>query len=323
VQPPTPPPPTYGVTAVVFLDDNGNGVQDPTEGAVVPNATVEIDGRTGTSQIGTGAVSVTGVRAGTFNVGLPKLPPFYQPVGTRTITVPQTNAPLLIPVTLPLGDNIPGLYLSQGDSISQGDPGSSDSRGFRSILQSKLRVAMLRANLDYRGTEGGTTVDGAAPFRVDHDMRIIHPAFTLIDWGVNDWNIRPQCDDPASADCPTIPNLQHIVEVVKAAHSQPCIATLTPPNLALDSQARYDWVIKVNGMIRTMAKSEGALLVDVGDAFVKAGNSPTLFYDHIHPNDAGYALMADTFYAALLGTSGSTSAGSPLSAFSLFKPGLR
>jgi lysophospholipase L1-like esterase len=206
-----------------------------------------------------------------------------------------------------------------------GDPGSHDKKGWRSILQSKLRSAIVRANFDYRGTEGGTSNDGAASYRVDHDMRVLHPAFTLIDWGVNDWNIHPGCDDPTSDDCPTIPNLQHIIQVVKDAHSLPCLATLTPPNKQAfpEEAARYDWVMTVNGRIRTLAQSEGALLVDIGDAFVKAGNPPSLFYDHIHPNDDGYALMADTFYAAITGGNTTSSSASLLGAFSLFETGLR
>lgn len=318
---PTPSVPTYVVTGVVFLDDNNNGAQDGVEAAVVPDAEIEIGGQVGTSQEGTGSVTVSGVRAGTYSINFHKLPPFYQAGVPKTITVPQPPGSLLIPVTLPIGNNTPGLYLSEGDSISQGDPGSSDHLGFRSILQAKLRAAMVRANLDYRGTEGGISADGAAFFRVDLDMRRIHPAFTLIDWGVNDWNLHPQCDDPTSPNCPTIENLRHIVQTVKAAQSHPCLATITPPNTALDSIERYNWALKLNEQIRAVAASEGALLVDVGAAFVKQGNPPSLFFDHIHPNDAGYALMADTFFKAL--TTGSTSASAEPPAFVFFSPNRR
>jgi lysophospholipase L1-like esterase len=37
----------------------------------------------------------------------------------------------------------------------------------------------------------------------------------------------------------------------------------------------------------------------VEKAFLAAGDLPRLFSDHVHPNDAGYQLIAQTFFEAI------------------------
>jgi lysophospholipase L1-like esterase len=312
---PTPTPTTgYTVTAVVFEDDNGNGVQDPGEPAIVPDVEIEVGGRTGTSQPGTGGVTITGVAApGTYALNLRKLPPFYQPGAPQSVTIPQTGGPVLVPAVLPISANVHGLYLSEGDSISQGDPGSSDGEGYRSILEPKLHAAFLRGEIQYRGARGGRTDDGRK--QIAKDLAQTTPAFVLIDYGVNDWNPIPGADydqacqaSPNPPDCPFIENLAAMVDAVRAADSLPVIATLTPPNTRIAPAERYQWVLSANSLIRTLARNRQALLVDVGDAFIQTGHPNDYFFDHIHPNDGGYTLMAETFFTALTeGTPGAQS----------------
>jgi hypothetical protein len=57
-------------------------------------------------------------------------------------------------------------------------------------------------------------------------------------------------------------------------------------------------VVPANAQIRTMAASEGAILVDLYPIF--DGQTSTLLgLDGLHPNEAGYAKMAETFYNAI------------------------
>jgi lysophospholipase L1-like esterase len=298
---PTPPPvPTYSVSVLAFVDDNGDGTQNTTEPAIVPYADVEIDGHVATTAEGTGGATVTGVPAGTYPVNFKKLPPFFTAGAAKTITVPQTGGPLLLPVVQSMGDNIPQLFLSSGDSISQGDPGSIDKKGFRTPLEAKLRAAFLRTSMQYRG--GGGLASDVGAGRTQRDLNLIHPSYVLIDWGMNDWNPQPteECQaDPASPDCHLIDNLHSIVETVRNGHAFPCLATLTLVNTTENPPQRTDWIKKANGLIRTLAQQDGALLVDMEDAFSKSGQGNALLFDAIHPNDTGYALMADTWFKAI------------------------
>jgi lysophospholipase L1-like esterase len=317
---PTPAVETFPVAGVVYLDDNGDGQREPDdESVIVPGAEVEIGGMVGTTDAN-GAFSFAAPR-GTFPVNFRKLPPFFKAGATQTITVPQAaGGTPLVPTILPIGGNNLSLYLSSGDSISEGYGSSEygqsghDGWGYRRRLMTKLRASFGRASTEYRGGGGGTSALGAG--RIERDLKLVKPAFTLVDWGVNDYT-EPSfdCGDATSPHCPTIPNLRSILELVKSYESLPCVATLTPPNVGFDgtaTPARKAWVDTMNDQIRTLAKQEGALLVDVGAAFEKQAVPSLLFSDHIHPNDDGYELMAATFADALLhGTVGATSADAP------------
>ena len=48
-----------------------------------------------------------------------------------------------------------------------------------------------------------------------------------------------------------------------------------------------------------MAQEEGAFLVDTEKTFRAQGDLTKLFSDHVHPNDTGYSLIAQTFFEAV------------------------
>jgi lysophospholipase L1-like esterase len=61
----------------------------------------------------------------------------------------------------------------------------------------------------------------------------------------------------------------------------------------------------MNELIKGLAKSEGALLADLNAAFKAKGNLPALFdpsdSQGVHPNDAGYDVIADAFFKTIAG----------------------
>ena len=62
-----------------------------------------------------------------------------------------------------------------------------------------------------------------------------------------------------------------------------------------------DLIAPANDQIRAMAAAEGALLVDLHQAF--GGQTSTLLgIDGLHPNEAGYQRMASTFFDAIQAT---------------------
>jgi hypothetical protein len=66
----------------------------------------------------------------------------------------------------------------------------------------------------------------------------------------------------------------------------------------------------MNELIRPMALAEGAVLVDLEAAFLREPDLASLFVDHIHPNDAGYEIIASEFFAAI-SRPAATAAGAP------------
>ena len=78
------------------------------------------------------------------------------------------------------------------------------------------------------------------------------------------------------------------------------VGTLLPERLG-GKAARPDWVEPVNARLRTLVPAEGAILVDLYQAF---GGSPDPYIgpDGLHPTIAGYQKIADTFFAAIRAT---------------------
>jgi lysophospholipase L1-like esterase len=219
--------------------------------------------------------------------------------------VPQASgAQVLLPATLAIGSNRPNVYMAFGDSLSSGE-GSSDGTGYRGPLANLLGQALNRGEVLDRGAEGTTSSEGAD--RVGRGLRSLTPAYTLILYGTNDWNFS---DCETKFPCFTIDSLRTIVKAAKEAQSQPFVATLPPgnPSDPRVPKERNEWTARISDLIRPMAREEGAVLVDLQAAFVKEGDLTKLFSDHVHPNDRGYALMANEWFKAITGASASSSA---------------
>jgi lysophospholipase L1-like esterase len=294
---PTPAPTGHDVRVVVFYDENGDGVMDGSERARVPNALVDVGGRTGRSEKGTGLAIVSGVPSGSFSAAIRSLPPFYVSGTAVSVQVPQPAGPdPALPVTLPIGDNHPNTYMAFGDSISVG-VGSSDGTGYRGPLEALLRESFAVAQVLDRGAEATMAGEGAE--RIGRGLRALKPAYTLTLYGTNDWN-DPVCRD--AFPCNTIDSLTTIVRTVKEARSLPFLATIIPANPKLNPPERNDWVHRMNALIRPMAGAEGAVLVDLEAAFLRESDLSSLFSDHVHPNDRGYQIMAREFLAAIVGS---------------------
>ena len=89
------------------------------------------------------------------------------------------------------------------------------------------------------------------------------------------------------------------MRAVKSFNSLPFLSTIPPADPTMNPESRNKWVSDVNNLVRPMAASEGAFLVDVEKAFLAQGDISKLFSDHVHPNDAGYAIIAQTFFEAI------------------------
>jgi lysophospholipase L1-like esterase len=287
--------PTFSVTGALFYDENGNGTLDAGENARVPDVTVQIGTATGKSSKVLGEFTVPGVPAGTQTVTINRvsLPPFYTPPATVTVTVPQSSG-LLIPLTLPIGTNRPNVYMGFGDSITLGE-GSPDNRGYRSGLEDRLAGFFGRGSVAVDGIDATRSNRGAD--RIDASLRSARPAFTLILYGTNDFNV---LDCKTNPPCFTIDSLRSMVLSARGARSLPILSTIIPANPTAALQPdRNQWVAAMNVRIRVLAKEMSVPLADPEPLFLKDPNFERLYTGSVHPNNSGYDLIADAFFAAI------------------------
>ena len=294
---PTPnPPPGTPVSAFVFYDENANGIADPLESIRLPGVTVTVGTGTGQTTAGGRAV-VANVPSGTqMATAKPdSLPPYFTPGTPVPVQVPQAaGTEIAVPVTLPIGRNRPNVYMAFGDSITFGE-GSNDGSGYRSYLEADLR--------SYWGGTPSLINEGMSATRSDKGAGRIgpaldrwRPAYTLILYGTNDWN-DIECRDERFP-CYTISSLRSMIQEARSVQSQPILGTIIPVNPEYadrDAVARNDWVRHMNDEIRALARAERAAVADLHAAYLRQPSLPALFRDFLHPNEQGYALMAQEF----------------------------
>jgi lysophospholipase L1-like esterase len=308
---PSGPTAVYELVAIVFYDENGNGAADPAELVHVPDVELLVGARSARSEA-SGRTVITGVPAGHPSVGVrtQTLPPFFTaPAGGVPATVPQpAGADVMFPLALPIGTNRPNTYMGFGDSITVGE-GSSNETGYRDRLQSRLAQHLGRATVLNQGISG--TRSNAGVQRIDQSIRNSRPAYTLILYGTNDWN---QNECKTNFPCFTIDSLRQMVRAARFFNSLPLLATIPPCNVGFDDRAtpeRQDWIARMDDLIRTAAREEGAVLVDLHAAFTRQPSLGALMVDHIHPNDAGYDIIATEFFNAITRPAGTGAAAQP------------
>lgn len=167
-----------------------------------------------------------------------------------------------------------------GDSITRGY--GSDSGGYPSRLSDLLNNNGKPSIVGNFGRDSETANEGLQRF--DSVLGSFAANLVLIQEGTNDiiQGISVQS---------TQWGLQGMIDKAKAAGVTPLLSTLTP----MSSAVPEFW----NPMIAALAASNGITLVDNYAATAPIWGSIT--GDNIHPNDEGYQIMANTWYATLSG----------------------
>jgi lysophospholipase L1-like esterase len=290
---------------LVFYDQNGNGALDADEGVRLPGVRVAAGSQTATSAAG-GHFSLGGLADGaqTVSVQLDSLPPYFQPGSLRTTTLPVDSGTVVaVPVTLSIGGNRPNKYLAFGDSITEGT-GSAARRGWATPLEERLRAHWGEAEVIVDGIRGSRSVDGIE--RLPASLAASRPAFILVLYGTNDWN---RCQSSAPEACFTVSALRDTIRTARAAGTQPVVGTIIPANPAYTDRMpveRNRWIQQQNDLIRSMVQQEGAVLAETAAAFgTDPSLWPPLFFDQLHPVEAGYARISDAFFQAITRSRGS------------------
>ncbi len=302
--------PGHPVSGVVFYDVNANGILDPSETVRLPGVTVAVGGRTGETA-DAGRFTVANVPAGEqpAQVQAASLPAYFRAGATLTVSVPQATGAAEVPATLEIGRNHPNTYLGFGDSITSG-VGGGGGGGYLGYLAADLRSHWGEATLENAGDPGTRTHQGEA--RLWQTLQRVRPAFTLILYGTNDWN---DAECRSDFPCYTVNSLRSMIRQARDYGSNPVLGTIPPANPAYadrNAAARNVWVNDMNELVRTMAAEERVLIADIHADFTAQPSLESLFVDHVHPNDAGYQLMARTWFRAITGPATATTSGAAL-----------
>ena len=291
------PPPGSPVSGFVFYDENGNGTADPSEVVRLPGVGVAVGSATGTSATG-GRFTIASAPNGTQTAQArpDTLPAYFTAGAAQSVAVPPSGD-VPVPAVLALGSRAkPNVYLAFGDSITWGE-GSSDGSGYPPMLEGDLRAFWGKAGIASDGVPGTKSYRGAQ--RLGSSLGIARPAYVLILYGTNDWNDAECRETPP---CYTIDSLRSMVQQTRDAGAFPVLGTIPPVNPSYTDRfaaERNAWVTAMNDRVRAMAKQERVQVAEVHGNFLKQPSLSALFADDKHPNDAGYRVIAQSFFDAI------------------------
>jgi lysophospholipase L1-like esterase len=307
------PPPGSPVSGFVFYDENANGLLDPNETVRLPGVTVVIGGHAAQSTAG-GRFTVDAVPQGVQSASAQpaSLPAYFKAGAPVSLSVPQTSGELAVPATLAIGPTEqPNAYMAFGDSITFGD-GSSNGGGYRDPLVVDLLAYWGKVTQMYNeGQEGTKSNKGES--RIASSLHSRRPAYALILYGTNDYNDAECRNTPP---CYTVDALRSMIVQTREAGAFPVLGTIPPVNPAYVDRGAEDrnaWVMQMNVLVRAMATQENVALAEVYGDLMKQPNLPSLFSDDKHPNDAGYAVLAQSFLNAITRPVGASAARRPRS----------
>ena len=191
-------------------------------------------------------------------------------------------------------------FVAFGDSITEGKlafgpmlliTSPSFSYPFRLQLRLTERYRMQTFDVLDEGL-GGERIE-AGVRRLPGVLNTDNPGVLLLLEGVNNLNA-----DGASAIPTVVDGLRSMIRTTRGRGIPVFIATLLPQRVG-GSRAKAATLIQpANAKIRDMAVGEGAVLVDLYEAFV--GQEATLLgSDGLHPTVAGYDQIAATFFESI------------------------
>lgn len=210
-------------------------------------------------------------------------------------------------------------FLAFGDSMTEGEVTAPVSTGaatgadgfpnFRLIIvpsasyPTKL-LALLRNRYftqaqQFIVTNAGKSrewaIDGAA--RLPAVLAATRPQVVLLLAGANDLEALPNSAGLNNA----LVGLQTMVRTARATGATVFLATLPPVRPGLRLSLPLPLVQALNDTIRAGAPGEGAIVVDL-NAAMAADVTTYIGIDGLHPTEAGYQRMAETFYGVIRNT---------------------
>jgi acyl-CoA thioesterase-1 len=179
-----------------------------------------------------------------------------------------------------------------GDSITAGYPYylpiegngcTPPCGGYQPMLQAQFIAAGRDVLVRNYGVRGASTADGVA--RIDAILDATMPQFVLIMEGTNDLLfLSPRT---------VYDNIAYMVDATLARGEVPILGTL-PPDIRNGEEYINKPIVETNTLLRQLARERNIALADHYNALV--GNWANLTYEGLHPNLAGYEVMARTWF---------------------------
>jgi lysophospholipase L1-like esterase len=198
--------------------------------------------------------------------------------------------------TTDFGNNDPSVVVAIGDSITFGkhDRGlETCDHEYRNTVGFCPRLQALTGKTVGNEGECGETSYGGLD-KIDSVLLRWRPGVVLIDYSPNDL--------PYGVNA-TIANLRGMITAARANKTVPVLGTLVP---AVGDHAGWEpFIVALNARILVLCDVEGLSCADHYKAFVNDPGfqeSPyaLLDADGLHPNSAGYDLMAETWRRPLM-----------------------
>ncbi len=159
-----------------------------------------------------------------------------------------------------------------GDSLTLGI-GASPGRNYPTVLSKKIGRPILN-----RGVAGDTTSGALA--RLEKDVLSRDPQIVIVFLGGNDVLQSVPFEQ-------TFSNVDEIIRRIQARGALVVLVEVKPPGV----ERRF------GREFRRLARARGAVLVP--EVLRGIFLNPQMMSDHIHFNDAGYAVVAERIYAAM------------------------
>lgn len=202
-------------------------------------------------------------------------------------------------------------FLAFGDSMTQGEVSSpisttNDVNGFPAftlqIVPSAAYPTQLQRQLASRYTQqvvqmtnagiaGETASRGAQRF--PGIMSSLRPEVVLLLDGSNDLSALGEAGFSSA-----IAAVESMAKEARGRNARVFLANLPPTRTGGRNSVSDSTIQAFNARLASIARGEGAVLVDL-HAALAGGVSTYIGADGLHPNEAGYLKMAETFFAAI------------------------
>jgi acyl-CoA thioesterase I len=180
-----------------------------------------------------------------------------------------------------------------GDSLTAGF-GSGTDPGYPEWFAYKVTAEVVN-----HGVSGDTTEDGL--LRINSVLNE-NPVITIVEFGANDFFTHTD-SNPDIPLATTIANIDQIVDLLLNDNIIVFLAKFYRDDIVDDFAAIYgndvyDYVNYIDPQIDLIAAQDNVYLIE--DIWgIVWDNQPYMYYDDVHPNSAGYAIMADQIYSAM------------------------